>query len=133
MAKILTSDIGTYIVSKGLATALATDVFIDTMPDKPDLCIAVHEYPGVPSQVASADDRSIQIEVRGATYEAARSKIWAIYKAFHDPESDVCEIWISTTRWGVFRPRQTPFKLMEDDEKRVYFVFNMGVVTHRDE
>ena len=138
--KVLLLDLVDYIITYAsdpdgmLATADGVDIFRDWMPDSPTNAIALNEYPGMSSQVCNADERSVQVMVRNESYEKARKKIWSIYNLLYDPESDIRIIDdITASRWVITNVRQPPFSLPKTDDGRFIFIFNMGVISSRDE
>ena len=133
-------DLVTYIITYAsdpdgmLATVDGVDIFRDWMPDSPNNAIALMEYPGTSATVSNADERNISVQVRNESYEKARKKIWAIYNLLYDPENDIRVIdAITATRWVIVNARQAPFSLPKTDDGRFIFIFNMGVISSRDE
>ena len=47
----------------------------------------------------------------------------------YDPEAEVRILDFTATRWGIVAPRNYPYQLDRDEDKRFIFVFNMGIVT----
>ena len=125
----LLPDIIAFWVAAGLVTASGTDIFMDILPDSPDNCVAVREYPGEVSFINNTANRSIQITVRNTSYTTCRTNIIALYNSIYDPEAEVRILDFTATRWGIVKPRQYPFSLGKDKIKRFIFVFNMGIVT----
>lgn len=123
-------DLATFLVTKGEATVLGTDVFCDSLPDDPDDCVVLYEYPGRVHPFSNvATHRNVQVAVRGASYEDARKKINRIFTLFDTPED---RIKYFGTRYGIVSAKQPPFKLDVDARERTIFVFNMGITTVRD-
>jgi len=125
----LLSDIVAFWVAKELVTASGTDIFMDILPDSPDNCVAIVEYAGETSFINNALNRSIQVRVRNTVRATAKSKIIALYEIVYDPETEIRIVDFTATRWGIVTPRQYPFQLDKDENKRFIFVFNMGIVT----
>ena len=122
-------DITNYWIAEGLVTAFGTDIFGELNPDQPDNCVAVVEYMGEVSFINNALNRSIQVRVRNTVRATAKSKIVALYDSVYDPEAEIRIIDFTATRWGIVTPRNYPYQLDKDDDKRFIFVFNMGIVT----
>ena len=125
----LITDIASYWVAEGLVTAFGTDVFGELSPDTPANCVAIVEYMGEASFINNTLNRSIQVRVRNTVRATAKSKIIALYDSVYDPEAEVRIIDFTATRWGIVKPRNYPFQLDKDADKRFIFVFNMGIVT----
>jgi hypothetical protein len=121
----LTEDIATYLITKGKATALGTDVFLDARPSSPDNIIVISEYAGEPSGIMDDLSRRIQVLVRNGSYESCRSNIWEIYNLLNNPDDRAIT---AGDRKGWFRALQSPFKLRTDENGRTLFVFNLEVV-----
>jgi hypothetical protein len=134
--KNLLLDLVNYLITyaSDIVTEDGIDIFRDWLPDSPTNAVALMEYPGTSSQVCNADERSISVQVRNESYETARKNIWTIYNLLYDPENDIRIIDdISATRWVIINARQAPFSLPKTDDGRFIFIFNMGVISSRDE
>jgi len=125
-------DIVNYWITEGLATADGTDIFRDILPDLPDNCIAVVEYPGDVPFITNLTNRSVQVRVRNTDYPTAKSKIVALYDSVYNPETDVRIIDFTAGRWGIVKPRNYPYLLKKDESERFIFVLNMGIITAGD-
>ena len=121
-------DITNYWKAALLVTAFGTDVFGNLNPDTPDNCVAIVEYAGEVSFINNTLNRSIQVRVRNTVRATAKSKIIALYDSVYDPEAEVRIIDFTAARWGIVSPRQYPYSLTRDENKRFIFVFNMGIV-----
>lgn len=120
-----------HINNIGVASGGNRDIVVDSMPDAPDNLIAIFEYRGDSSSVANADNRSINVKVRNTSYDDTRSKIWEIY-SLYKPENDQKILMLDNTRWCIFKPRGTPFKLETDESDREVFNMNISIITDRD-
>lgn len=130
MANLLI-DMAAYFVVRGLATGDGVDVFRDYTPDTPDDVIALYEYAGMPmGRPSEAVNRNVQIRVRDKSTSQARSRINAIYDLMCNPYETVLNL--PNGRWMIGTPKQTPYKLMEDTNRRAIYVFNYGVLTYTD-
>jgi len=121
-------DIANFWISESLVTTVGTDIFLDILPDSPDNCVVIVEYAGETSFINNALNRSIQVRVRNTVRATAKSKIIALYDSVYDPEAEVRIIDFTAARWGIVSPRQYPYSLTRDENKRFIFVFNMGIV-----
>lgn len=129
MANLL-EDIVSFYTELGLVTALGIDAFVDTMPETPNTCIAVNEYPGG-SQPSYADIavRLVQIVCRDKSAESAREQALDLYNSIvpYAQRQDLTD-----TRWSLVSPKQTPFKMKVDSQGRTYYAFNLEITTFVD-
>lgn len=130
---ILCDDIITFIVASGngVVTAADTDIFRNVLPDSPDASVGVFEYLGITDEHSFLGNRSISIQIRRTSAEAARVAAWVIYNLLDVPRAR--EIWLTATRVGIIKARSTPAILRTDDTGRTIYVINVSVVTTRDE
>ena len=124
-------DLVNYTIAQGIGTS--GEVLYDDMPDSPNNLITFLEYAGKSSPISDFGLRSIQPNIRNESSEAARAKAWALYNLFHPNDIEDSIIFLTATRWTKFSCRNEPFKLKEDESHRTIYVFNMGVLTHKDE
>lgn len=123
-------DVVTWLVSKGFVTGDGIDAFRDYTPDKPDKIVVVCEYPGIaPGVFQPSAIRSMQLTCRDASYDSAKDTCHAIYHAMFD---DGAIKDLTESRWAMMFPKQTPFKLIHDQEGRVTFCFNVSITTSID-
>lgn len=119
-----------YSVAHNNASAAGVDAFYDFMPDTPDNCIVFYEYAGDPVlPYAEHVHRSVQVKVRGATSEEARSKATRLCSMFSSA-TESRRIDFTDTLWGQAYIRQLPFKLEQDERNRVIYCFNLGITTN---
>lgn len=132
--KNILKDLVDYLIvyASDICTVDGVDIFRDGMPDSPDNCIELNEYPGEVSDISNCVLHSVQVKVRNTSYSTARKRIWQIFNLLYDPEKEVIFIDMTATRWVQISPRQAPFNLNRDDNNRAIFIFNMGVLTDRD-
>lgn len=124
-------DIVEFLKANSLVTGDGVDAFRDYAPSEPDDVVILHEYAGDPSTPGvTASGRSVQIVVRGIDATAVKNKAWQIYNLLDDPEDPI--VYFTDTRWAVVSARQTPFKIDTDENGRILWGFNLGVVTYRD-
>ncbi len=133
MTKELLLDLAEYLATNGYGVATGANPTIcrTILPDSPDSCVAVIDYPGTGAFTNDAVNRSIQILKRDAEYETARVAIWGIFNLLDVPEKRI--IYLPASRWSIITTRNPPFWLKKDESKRTIFAMNLGVVTHRDE
>jgi len=127
-------DIADYLIiyASDVVSQLGVDIFIDNMPDEPDDCVSLNEYPGEVSFLGNNVLRSVQVKVKNSNYNTARVNVNKIFNILYNPENGIRFITIDSTRWIQVSPRGAPFHLEKDESGREYFVFNMGVNTNRD-
>ena len=130
---VLCDDIITFIVASGNGVVIAadTDIFRDVLPDTPNNAVGVFEYPGVTDEHSFVGNRSISIQIRRTSAEAARVAAWTIFDLLDVPRAR--EIWLTATRFSIMKARSTPAVLRQDDTGRTIYVFNVSVITSRDE
>jgi hypothetical protein len=130
-------DLAEYLIiyASDVVTTLGTDIHIDKMPDAPDKCVSLNEYPGEVNFIGNNVLRSVQVKLRDPDYNTARKNLWKIFTILYDPENDTRFINIDAddlTRWIQVSPRSAPYELEKDSGGREIFVFNMGINTNRD-
>lgn len=121
-------DVGALLQTQGVGT-LGTDLFLSTLPDVPDACVALYEYGGGPPQhtlggtSAKWEEPRIQAVARATTYSAARTKIGAIFTALHAVNNTT----LSGTLYLSIEALQSPFFLEKDQSSRVKMVCNFHI------
>ena len=120
-------DVATVIASLGMGT-LRRDLFVNRMPETPDVCTSVYEYGGRPTDFAmgssvAVEHPSLQVAVRNPDAEAAYEAIYAIYKRLDGHMGGT----VNGTTYFLMTALQPPFKLDEDVSNRVTFAFNLHV------
>lgn len=102
----------------------------DTLLQGSNDAIAIYEYTGL-SPLPQVDGvlRSVQVVTASKNPLAARTLGNALYKSLL---SDDGIINLTSDRWGLVQLRQVPFKLGEDNQGRIKYVFNMGIITYYD-
>lgn len=126
----LSRDVGSYLISLGLAKGMGVDVFLNTRPDQPDNLISIFDTGGYPAELSIPNlRRTIQVMVRDMSYSAGRERIWALFKALDKPGNRVITM---NGRKTHTRAMQPPVPIDRDASNRVLFVFNVEVVTSRD-
>jgi len=124
-------DLVNYTIAQEIGTSGM--VFYNDVPDSPTNLITFLEYAGKSSPISDFGLRSIQPNIRNESSESARVTAWALYNLFHPNDIEDSIIFLTATRWAKFSYRNEPFKLKEDESHRTIYVFNMGVLTHKDE
>lgn len=124
MADLL-DDIRGYIINSSLVTDSV--VFLDAIPDSPDMAIAIYDYGGSSPlpQIASVQ-RNIQFVVRAKSNELAKKTIHELYKLF-DTEDGILNL--NADRWTMTRLLQPPFKFKVDTKNRVLYCFNTSITS----
>jgi len=124
-------SLGTEIVALLSANALGTygtDLFLNSMPETPDVCGAVFETGGAPPSAGFGvagiqyETPGIQIRFRGARRDAdgPRVKAQTAYRLLVTKWGQV----LSGTQYLTLKPSQAPFPLERDGNERVVWVFN---------
>ncbi|MMZ45706.1 hypothetical protein D3C75_232950 [compost metagenome] len=105
-------------------------IFRDVALDKPDEAVILYEYEGSqgPPQIAGAT-RSVQVVVRSKSATRAKNKARELHRSLM---TETGQVQLTAVRWSLIHLRQPPFKLKEDEEKRVYYCFNAGITTYID-
>jgi hypothetical protein len=105
---------------------------LDGAKEDPNAIIVVSEYGGSssPTQIDGAS-RSIQILVRNTAdnVEGAKAKVNELFQSLRTEDAIV---QLTTLRWGVVTLRQPPFRMRVDAKGRVYYGFNVGIITYHD-
>lgn len=128
---MMLEDVATYLKSQGLIVGVATDTFLNTMPDQPDACIGLYEEIGagaLPYSVEAAH-RTLRIMVRDTKASTTREKAWAIYKS-------LCVngyfLQLTPDRYALMYNRGTPYKSRLDAQGRTYYTIDFGITTIND-
>jgi len=126
----LMEDVISFYSDLGLTTGYGVDAFVDTMPERPNTCLAINEYQGLPQGfLVEAALRNIQVVNRDVSAEAARKRALDLYNAIR-PSEQLQDL--TSERWSLIEPKQTPFKLKVDSQGRTYYVFNLEIITYTD-
>lgn len=124
-------DIVSYLTTSSVVSGDGVDAFRDLMPEKPDNMVVVNEYTNDDSILnIGVGTRNVQLQVRDLTYSGAKTKCNAIHKLITDNIEHVVDL--TSTRWAIMYPKQTPCKIQIDSANRVIFGFNMSVTTYYD-
>jgi len=123
---MLLDDIETYLLAQGVIGEITKG----HRPDQPDNLIALFPTGGFSHDLNLPDVRpTIQVLVRDAVYEAAYSRIWALYNLLDKPDD---KLIVSGGRRMVPQAMQPPAFLEFDANNRSVFVFNVALWTSRD-
>ena len=126
---MLIRDIALLLQSEGIGT-LGADIFLADRPDEPDDVIAIYDTGGFPAEPELPDlRRTVQISVRGKSYEATYSRIWQIYRLLDRPAE---RLITANGRKMIARAIQPPTFNKRDAANRITFVFNLQAWTGRD-
>lgn len=126
----LLEDIITELVELGEVSGDGIDCFRDFAPPTPDDCCIFYEYmSGDPLIHTNIVHRSIQVVSRSNSAAIAKAKADSLYIKLNplDRQMDIVD------RKCIISPRNTPRRIKIDEKNRVYYAFNLGVVTSRDE
>lgn len=122
----LLKDFETFFLTNGIDGYYGRDY----MPDKPDTATTIYEYMGenfVP-QVSGAL-RSIQIVTRHTSAASSRNMAKLLYDTLVVEDGIV---QLTPERWGKINLKHPPIKLKVDESNRVYYYFNLSIVTYND-
>lgn len=122
-------DVMSYLNAAGLGLTLGTNMYGSYLPDAPDQCVGIFEYPGAPSDFTMGsgtlpiiEETRFQIMSRDVEtgYSANQNRIQAIYRSV----LTVVNVTIGGTWYQRWEPIQAPFFLHRDNQVRVYHVLN---------
>lgn len=129
---LLLEDILQYFVDNGIYKGLGVDAFWDKLPEAPDSCVVVFEYPGMPIEpYEPAVHRSVQVICREPSAILAQTAALRAFRLIQSSLDESGRIDFNG-RFTQTSLRQTPFKLDEDESNRVVYGFNMGITTEND-
>jgi hypothetical protein len=129
MATLL-EDLIEWIIDAGHATVAGVDIFENYEPEMPNKCIMLHSYDSVLStdKGNEASLRFVQVVARDTGSSGAQQLAQQLFELFFRPDEEITDL--PNNRWALVFPRQVPFKLKEDHERRVYWVFNVSITTN---
>lgn len=129
----LISEIGSLLVSNGIALGIKTDIFFEHRPETPDNAICIFEYQGNSlGRGVDIGERKIQILTRSLNSILAFDKAKAI-KKFLCPNDDP-EYSIDLSDSAVaFEAIHEPFRLEVDNKNRSVYVCNFIVTATSDD
>ncbi len=127
-------EVATYLANQGVANfasiigSVGINIFLGQMPDGPDQCIALIEYPGAAPEYElntypAWENPKMQVTCRDTTYAAARDKALDVWSTL----VGVTNQSLGGTRYLAITPIQSPFLLQRDALARVEFAFNCEV------
>lgn len=125
----LLEDLVQWIVDNGLCEGDGIDIFRDYLPDIPDKLICLIEYDSnLPTtKFNQSCVYYIQVVCRDIIASGALRKATQIFNLFHQVNENVTDL--PNGRWALIYPRQAPFKIDEDEKRRVYYGFNVVITT----
>lgn len=120
---MLLESIAGFLESHGIAKK-QVDLFIGSLPESPDNCVALFEYPGEPRPLHwDGDYPRVQVLVRHKSYPNGRQLIERISQVLHgDGVPGVM----------LMQALQNPYFLQRDENNRAFFVVNFRVIKHRE-
>lgn len=123
------ADVMTYLSTAGLGLTLGTNLFGSYLPDQPDQCVAIFEYPGSPSDFTMGsgvlpvvEETRFQVMARDVevNYAVNELLIQSIYRSI----LTVINVTLSGTWYQRWEAIQAPFFLHRDEKVRVHHVLN---------
>jgi hypothetical protein len=121
------NEIAAQLATLGLGT-VGTTIHIGMMPETPDVCCAVYEYGGPPSDLGFGvsgvqhETPGVQVVFRGSPGDYATPRTSA--GTAHNGLAAVQGTTLSGTAYLTIRPVQSPFPLKRDANDRVYIACN---------
>jgi Bacteriophage minor capsid protein len=116
--------------SGSLSLTFGTDLFAGLMPNSPDNCVTLFEYPGEapeytmgPTSLPAISKPRLQVLVRNLDYMTGRAQIEAVVSALET----ICNETINSTLYERVARTQEPSFLHRDAARRIFFVANMEV------
>lgn len=127
---MILDDIAKYLMA---VTPTLGDVYAGYIPNEPAKLLAVNLYSGMSPQFGFGipglkyEEPGLQLFARGEANDEDEP-----YARIHRAYLELCKIQSMTlssgTRYLMFRPRQSPFRLRQDEQNhRFEFVVNFGV------
>lgn len=116
-----------FCVTSGLLKGDGIDAFKDETPNSPDSVVSFIEYNGYGSAFILTHTRKVQVSVRDKSSYKAKMLATSIYNSFKDyPQLKIAG------RSMITQPLSLPVKIKIDEKGRVYYAFNMNVLTYTD-
>jgi hypothetical protein len=126
---MLLPELGAFLASAGAGT-VSTNLFYGSLPDSPDNCTALYEYPGEPPQgvlgpsaVWDHEYPHVQVRHRNTSYAAGRLAIELYFTAM----ATVINRSLSGVYYVGAECLQSPFSLGKDENGRWHFAFNVRI------
>lgn len=119
---MLFEAVGGLLASAGLG--IVGQSILATLPDRPDECIAIREYPGAPpihhktARAPALERPRFQVVARATGYSAARARAHRAYSTLSGFTGT-----IDGAYYGI-RALQSPFPLGQDESGRQLWVTN---------
>ena len=127
---MLLPELSTFFTSSSGTGTLGTDLFLGALPDSPDTCAALYEYPGEPPEGRLGTDRAwsyetphVQVRVRSTSYAAGRTLI----EQYYQKTARLVNREITGVYYVGADALQAPFSLSRDENNRWHFAFNMRI------
>lgn len=127
----LTKDVKCLLTAAGITDPIFRSYLPDG-DDVPDDVVVLYEYAGLPSN--SLDSRffgySLQVVTRSRSFDAGLERANSISNILKDIGNSQIgrePVAVNHTLYFRFAALQTPFKLKEDEQRRIYFTQNFRV------
>jgi hypothetical protein len=117
-------SIASILESEGVGT-LGTDIFVGTMPESPDKCLATYDSGGSPPEPNLIHRPNVMIHVRGNKqgYESASDLVFTTYTTLHNLGNFRYNDWWYLLVWAA----SDPIWLGMDENNRPVFSINFNV------
>lgn len=127
-------ELGTYLVSQGVGTALGTDVFLGRVPALPDVVVCLFEYASLPVEPRLGVDGTqiryeyprVQILCRGAKDDYQGP--WNVAKSARTAMMKIQASTLSGTYYIAAMPESGPMFLRRDLNDRIEIVTNYQIM-----
>lgn len=119
---MLLESIAAYLEARGYGVQ-GESIFIGTMPEQPDNCLALFDTGGfAPELACDIEYPTFQVLVRGTSYMMTRSKIDNIYRLLHG----------NTELALLLQAMQNPAAIGQDEAGRHEFSVNFRAIKNRE-
>lgn len=125
---MILQEIAEYLQDQGLGLRSST-IFLETTPDKPDVCIVLFTYPGQAGMRTHSGDGvdyerpNLQVKTRGDSLTA-----FNLAMDVHHALSLVKNMTLSGVRYLSIEPMQSPYQVPADQNGRKQYQLNAQVV-----
>jgi hypothetical protein len=128
----LLDDLTLWINADSIGEPLGANIYQDNIPDEPDSVIVLTEYNSKTAlgMFNSAVVRYVQVLTRSPSASAGKAEALKLFKLFNTLDDNITDL--PNDRWAIIKPLQSPFKISEDGQNRIYYGFNVAITTNCD-